>query len=330
MDAYPDIYFLPEWGQAYQSKEKGGELRTFEIRNEIGHVYYQFIIREIPLQKEGLKYYDIITPFGFSGPVILECAPKREQEMIRTFNDAFQEYCVQHRIVTEYVRFNGWINNMKDFEGIYEKRHHGTTVFIDLTVPNFFTDEFSSNARRLVKRSRENNVEIEFDFSGASSHEFARLYGLMVEKNAVTNEYYQFTEEFIRTSFNYLSGKQFIVNAKHEGKYIASALFLHHGDYLHSHLAANDPAYFRLAASSLITYEACRWGVDNGKKVFHLGGASNDRNLHRFKMGFTRTEPLDLLIGMKIRDHEVYNQLASIKEKMAGSLDEDYFPLYRG
>lgn len=330
METFPDIYFLREWGQAYQSKEKGGELKQFELKNEIGHVYYQFIKRKTPVQTDNQEYYDIITPFGFSGPVILECVTGKRKELSEMFNDAFQEYCMENNIVTEYVRFNGWINNLEDFKDFYDTRDHGTTVFIDLTVGDFFMDEFSSNTRRLVRKAQKNNVEIEFDFTGSSSHEFSRLYEMMVQKNEVTNEYYQFSEEFIRNSFNYLEGKQFFINAKYEGKYISSVLIIHHGDYLHYHLAANDPAYFRLAASSLITFEACRWGVENEKKTFHLGGASNDENLHRFKTGFTKTEPLELLIGMKIRNHEAYKDLVDVRATMGDPPDENYFPLYRG
>lgn len=330
MDTFPDIYFLPEWGQAYEAKETGGELRRFELENEIGHVSYQFIIRKTPVQTEEQVHYDTITPFGFSGPVILKCLPDRRKELSKIFDEAFQEYCMKNNIVTEYVRFNGWINNLQDFEDFYKTRNHGTTIFVDLTGEDFFRDEFSSNTRKQVRKSKKNNVEVELDYTGSSSHEFARLYEKMVKKNDVTNEYYQFSKEFIRDSFHYLSGKQFLINAKYEGKYISSVLIIHHGDFLHYHLAANDPDYFHLAGSSSLIYEACCWGVENGKKAFHLGGASNDENLHRFKMGFTKSEPLELLIGMKIRDHESYRELVTVRKKMAEPLYEGYFPLYRG
>ena len=330
METFPDIYFLPEWGRAYEVKEKGGELRRFELKNEIGHVYYQFIVRKTPVQTDEQEYYDTITPFGFSGPVILKCLPNRRKELSKIFDEAFQKYCLENHIVTEYVRFNGWINNLNDFEDFYKTRNHGTTVFIDLTGEDFFRDEFSSNTRRKVRKAQKNNVEVEIDYTGATSHEFCRLYAMMVKKNDVTNEYYQFSEGFIRESFNYLNGKQFLINAKYEGKYISSILIIHHGDSLHYHLAANDPDYFHLEGSSFLTFEACRWGVENGKKTFHLGGANDDENLHRFKMGFTKSEPLELLIGMKIRNHEAYKELVTIREKMTEPLYEGYFPLYRG
>lgn len=162
MISVPDIYFLPEWGKYFEEKEKNGEIRLFELKHELGHVYYQFIIRPIPIDIEGGIYYDTITPYGWSGPIVIECAPNRVDELCTQFNEKFQSYCEQNRIVTEYVRFNPWLKNLEDFREIYETRNHGTTLYIDLTVKDFFMEEFSSKARTQVRRAQKNNLEILF------------------------------------------------------------------------------------------------------------------------------------------------------------------------
>lgn len=325
----PDIYFLPEWGRYYEEKEQKGETKIFELKNEWGHVFYQFIVRPIPINADDTTYYDTITPYGFSGPIILHCSKGKKEELAAKFNEEFQKYCEENKIVTEYIRFNPWVQNLEDFKDFYSTRDHGSTLVIDLTVPDFFMDEFSSNARRQVRRAKKNDVEIEFDYTGFSIKEFHRLYNLMAKKNDI-DEYYMFTEEFLHRSFKALEGRQFIVSAKHEGKYVSAALVLHYGDYIHYHLAANDPDYYHLAGNSLIMYEACRWGVENGKAAMHLGGAGSDENLFRFKKAFTRTDTLDLLVGKKIRNKEIYDMLVNYKKSHGGIENENYFPLYRG
>ena len=325
----PDIYFLPEWGNFFETKEQEGKAQVFEINHEWGHVYYQFIVRPVPVQMEGLTYYDTITPYGFSGPIILSGDPEKKQQLAELFNEAFQKYCDEHRIVTEYIRFNPWLNNRLDFEQFYQFRDNGHTLYIDLTVDDFFMDQFASVARRQVRKAWKNNVEIEIDTTGESVAEFHRLYMLTAEKNQIA-PYYMFSEESLRRSFERFSGKQFLISAKHEGRYISSSLMLHHGDYLHYHLAANDPEFYSLAGNSLVIHEACRWGVEHGKKQLHLGGAGNDENLYRFKRNFTKTEPLELMMGKKVRNQEAYDQLVEAKLKNEQIQIPGYFPLYRG
>lgn len=330
MVAVPDIYFLTEWGKYFETKEKQGELTLFEFTHELGVIHYQFIMRPIPLPTGNVEYFDTITPYGFSGPVILECQEDKRQELVAEYDKAFQQYCDERNIVTEYVRFNPWIGNSKDFGPLYLLRNHGDMMYIDLTVNDFFMDEFSPKARTQVRKAQKNNVEIEFDFTGASAGEFHRLYALTSKKNQIDDPYYSFSEEFLHDSFAALDGRQFLLNAKYEGKCISSCFIVHHGEYMHSHLTANDPEFFRLAGNSLVHYEACRWGVENGKKEFQLGGTSSDENLYRFKRRFTKTEPLDLLIGRKIRNQKAYDLLTGIKQQRDGIGNTEYFPLYRG
>lgn len=328
MTIFPDIYFLPDWGKFFESKEEAGKLTIFELKNNIGHIFYQFILREIPISNGKTKYYDIITPYGFSGPVIISCPANRKEELTKSFDEEFQLYCEKNHIVTEYVRFNPWIQNLNDFKELYQLRDNGHTIYIDLSVPDFFMDEFSAKARTQVRKARKKNVEIEFDYSGSTAKEFHRLYQLMAKKNNVNNEYYLFSEEFLRNSFKAFEGKQFFINAIFEGKYISSSLVIHHGEYVHYHLTGNDPEYYHLAANSLILYEACRWGTENGKKEIHLGGGNDE--VIRFKKGFTKTQPLKLLMGKKIRNQKIYGELSAIRENEVESLNRDFFPLYRG
>lgn len=322
-----DIFFLPEWGKAYAKQEKGIN-EVFEFSTDYGHVYYQFVVRPIPIDVGDITYYDTITPFGPGGPVIISCAVGKRKELSAAFDAAFQNYCIDNNIVSEYVRFNTWVKNAEDFEDVYSIDNRGISMYIDLSVGDYFMEEFSSKARGQVRRAQKNNVEIEYDYEGTTIDEFHRLYEIMAKRNDIP-DHYRFSKELLAESFTLLKGKQFIVYAKYEGQFISASLYAHHGDFLHYHLTANDPEFFHVAGNSLILNEGCLWGVAHGKKQMHLGGATGDV-LYRFKHGFTKTAPLDILTGKKIRNETIYNLLVDYNVSRGAIENPEYFPLYRG
>ena len=323
----PDIFFLPEWGKIYARQEKG-EHEVFDFATDYGQVSYQFVVRPIPIDVGGVRYYDTITPFGPCGPVIIRCADGRRAELAASFDAAFQEYCNDHNIVSEYVRFNTWVKNAEDFENIYSLDNRGISTCIDLTVDDYFMDEFTSKTRGQVRRALKNNVEIEYDYTGSTIGEFHRLYEIMAKRNDIP-DHYRFSKELLAESFSLLEGKQFIVYAKYKGNYISGSLYAHHGDLLHYHLTANDPDFFHVAGNSLVLNEGCRWGVEHGMKHVHLGGSTGEE-LYRFKRGFTKTEPLDILTGKKIRNETIYKLLSDHQLSRGDVENPNYFPLYRG
>ncbi len=158
-------------------------------------------------------------------------------------------------------------------------------------------EEIAPRTRTKIRKAKKSGVEVEFDFQGKSLFEFERLYQMMAERNKIA-EYYLFSREFLYESFSTLKGKQFIINGKFQGEYISSAIFLQYGDYMHYHLAANDPNHYSLNANSLILNEACNWGVTHGKKQLHLGGAFSEQ-LFQFKRQFTKNGICDYYVGKK-------------------------------
>lgn len=327
MNKVPDIYFLPEWGKLFQEHDKG-KIDIFDYKCSLGNVYYQFIKRKIPFKLKGVQYWDTVTTYGFNGPVILEYKKDKKESLVLKFNEAFQQYCMDNQLVSEYIRFNPWLKNHLDFAQIYETKYNNYTLFTDLTKDDYFMEEFSSKIRNLIRKAIKQGVVLEYDFTGSTLKEFYRLYQFMVKKNRV-DAYYRFNFDFLMKSFEVLKEKQFIINAKLGAKYISSAIFLHYEDFLHYHFSANDPYYYSLNANSLILNEACKWGKTKGIKQLHLGGAFTDE-LFAFKKQFTRNGICDYYIGKKIRNKKIYDKLVDIKMKKDIIKNKEYFPFYRG
>ena len=282
----PDIYFEPVWGELNAQLEENGRYDQFVFKNEKGNVYYHFICRPVEYLVDGIQYFDTITPYGFNGPIILECEADQRQALAQDFNAAFDEYCQDNRLIAEYIRFSPWLRNHEDFNSIYTLRDNNQTFGIDLKCHDFFTEEFCSKCRNNVRKAQKSHVEIEFDFSGKSLDDFVRLYSFMAERNQISDTY-RFSREYIARTLDYCKENAFFVNAYFEGNIISSELILQSKHYLHGHLLGNDYTYNGLCSDSLITYELCRWGKENGKEMVHIGGAATE-SLKKYKMKYTR------------------------------------------
>ena len=102
MVGYPDIYFEPDYARLYETED----IRAVEYRFECeyGVITNLFMKRRIDVSLyDGKEYYDIITPYGYGGPVIHSVTDK--ERLIAAFMSDFQVYADRERIVDEFVRF---------------------------------------------------------------------------------------------------------------------------------------------------------------------------------------------------------------------------------
>ena len=93
----PDIYFESNWGELYATKDNGTH-QTFLFNSNLGQVYYSFVKRTIDIQVDGKTYFDIITPYGFSGPIVLDNGINKKNELLKEFKAAFDNYCSENLI----------------------------------------------------------------------------------------------------------------------------------------------------------------------------------------------------------------------------------------
>lgn len=318
----PDIYFEEFWGKLHSHLEQliYGQ---FEFKCGEGEGYYHFLKRKAPYLVDGKEYFDTITPYGFNGPVILDCDESGRKLFVRKFNEEFQKYCGDTGIIAEYVRFSPWLKNHLDFKEVYNTRYNNYTLGIDLT-KDFFMEEFSSKCRNMVRKSQKSGVVLQYDTTGETIDQFHHLYQMMARKNNIDSAY-MFSEDYFREIADKCGGRVFLLNAVYNGTIVSSAMFLISGSYLHYHFSANHDDYMNLAANNYILYEACRWGKAHGKKNLHLGGAFSE-SLFRFKKSFTKNGIYDFYVGTRIRNEEIYNQ----QIRMSGKEKNSYFPAYRG
>ncbi|HJE79559.1 MAG TPA: hypothetical protein K8V28_02790, partial [Enterococcus gallinarum] len=142
-----DIYFEDNYGRLYE-KKPSEIFEKFVLKNEYGCVTNKFIKRIIPIQLNDSqdKFYDIITPYGYGGPIIESLnSPSYKEKLIESYNKAFRNYADDNNIVSEFVRFHPIVRNAEDFNSIYQIKVDRTTFGTDLTQNDPIAYDFSNS-----------------------------------------------------------------------------------------------------------------------------------------------------------------------------------------
>jgi serine/alanine adding enzyme len=319
----PDIYFEAIWGELYVIKDNGKH-QIFSYSSNNGQAYYSFIKRKIDIDVDGETYFDIISPYGFSGPIVLNNKADLKDELLKEFKEAFDNYCYKNRIITDSCRFSPWLKNHVDFIHMYELMPNYTTIGIDLSVANIFIDELRSKKRNMIRKAEKLGVTVHFDFEAKNLDAFLSIYEKVIIRNKIS-EYYRFSKEFLLDNFQRLKGSILIAYAEYKGRIISIAIFLLSNNYIHYHLAANDLNFSGVPANDVLLFEIANFGKRNGFKYVMLGGGGGNTTLHSYKMGFTKNSEFAFFKGKRICNPNVYEKILSKCNKV----DMTFFPSYR-
>ncbi|MDE4085980.1 GNAT family N-acetyltransferase [Planococcus maritimus] len=323
-----DLYFEKNYGRLYEVIENG-QCKVFEFDHPLGHVRHQFIRREIPIPATGGPYFDIVTPYGYGGPVIKKCAEDRKAELVEMFEQAFGEYCAEHGIVSEFVRFHPVLGNALDFEDCYEVQYLRETVGTSLAAyEDPVQSEFSKSTRKNIRKALEAGVVYEIIESPKSLGEFKEIYHETMSRNNA-DAYYYFEEEYFTECLKYFADRIVLTKAIFEGQVIGMGLNFTYDDRIHTHLSGTLSDYSHAYPAYVLQYALTVWGKANGYRLIHDGGGrTNDPNdnLLMFKRQFGKNTRFDFYIGKKIWNKPAYQKLCELNAADAAT---EYFPAYR-
>ncbi|TWT03623.1 GNAT family N-acetyltransferase [Planomicrobium sp. CPCC 101079] len=318
-----EVYFDENFGRLHEAVE-GGTCEVFEFRSPSGTIRHMYIKREIPAAIEGETYYDLVTPFAYGGPVILDCEEDGEWDLVYEFVQAFDAYCKENRIVCEQVRFHPVAENAVDFMGCYETDWVGDTYGTNLKA---FSDpvreEFSLSCQNMIWSALEAGVEYRVTAKPESLEEFTEFYTKAVEGGEPGLGYFQecgnaFHEQLV------------LVKAVYKEQVIGMSLNFLSAGVLHTHLAVAHPGFAYLNPVHVMRFGLTLWGKDNGASMIHDGGwlvmNGGIHNVDSFKRQFSKHTRFKWCIGRRIWDEEMYGKLCKAMEMGSGA---DSFPAYR-
>lgn len=309
-DNYPDIYFTKIYGKACQFSD-GAKWELCKYKDLI----YIYLKKEFIF--EGIKYYDLLTPYGYSGYYF------ENEETLNEFIPLFRIESKKKNYLTEVIRQNPYIdiNLTKHYNKILTRK-----IFaINIEKYNNF-DEYLKNThkdnRRGYKIAIKNKLIFKIeDFNNDNLNEFLKIYNLTMN-HLNSTKYYYFNKEYFQTFFE-CKENVFFANVYHNNLIIASCLIFKFGNYLHYHLGGSYLEYRNLRPNNLIHCKVINYGIKNNYKLYVLGGGLKDNDsLYYFKSKISNCT-YDYTIFKNVLNEDIYNKICKNYDKL------DYFPIHR-
>lgn len=263
-------------------------------------------------------YFDFATPYGYGGWLL-----EGEGDPAPIF-EAYREWCKEHGIVSEFVRFSLFSSSRERYYGEVIPRTNNVVRALDRPMDEMLMD-FEHKVRKNLKKADASGLEIRIDTAGDDLTDFLRIYRATMDRNHAENEYY-FSEEFYR-QINTMHGHFAYFHVLYQGMVISTELVLMGAGIMYSYLGGTDEAYFAYRPNDFLKYHIIRWGVEHGYRQFVLGGGYGaDDGIFRYKKSFAPEGIVRFYTGQTVFDDTGYDTLCALR----GSLpDSGFFPRYR-
>jgi serine/alanine adding enzyme len=300
---YPDIYFTPEYGIACEySDDAIWELCQYK---DLIYVYLKK-----PIECEGKTYYDLITPYGYSGYYY------EKKETYDEFIPIFRKEAKEKNYITEVLRQNPYLNiNISGYNIITSKTIYG--IEID-NFDNYFKNILNGSKRNKFRKASKNNLSFEIikiENNILKKH-FIELYNDNMDRvNA--SKYYYFNDGYFKSLENIKNNYLILIKNK-DNDIIGSSIIFNSNNNIHYHLSCNDSSINCITDFLLIT-TLKNIGMN---KLFILGGGLKDGDsLSKFKKKLSNKE-FKYTIYKNILNKEIY-------DKLCQDTINDFFPSYR-
>lgn len=323
-----DLFFEKDYGKLYEKIERGS-CEVFEFTHALGSVYHQFIKKEIPVQLKDGPYFDLVTPYGYGGPLMTDIADGKKEELAQLFQEAFWSYCQENKIVGESVRFHPVFSNAHDFKSCYEIVHRRNTTGTNLKIyEDPVQSEFSKSCRRNIRKALKSGVSFSITINPPDLKEFKEIYYSTMDRNKAAEIYY-FDDDYFSDCLRRFGKNILLTEVTFEGKVIGMGLNFFYNDLIHTHLSGTLKDYHHLSPAYVLQYALTVWGKDNGISLIHDGGGRTrdpQDSLFLFKKQFGKNTEFEYYFGYKIWNEPIYQALC---EEAQVSRSGESFPAYR-
>ncbi len=327
-----DVFWLSGYVKAFQL-HGDGEPRLFYYNNP--HLQVRGInvvmwrdISQFPAFKSIVPpntWFDITTPYGYGGWLI-------EGTKTTCLFEAYDQWCVQHHVVSEFVRFHPLIKNYIPCVPFYQTVELGEVVAMALSSPKQILENMSGKNRNMIRKALKNDVQVYNGRFPQIYNEFRSIYNATMDKDHA-DSYYYFKPEFYDSMLKDLPYNVQVFYAVKDSQIIAASIILAANKKLTYHLSGSVAEYRSLAATNLLLYQVALWGYANGFESLYLGGGvgSAEDNLFKFKRAFYKGDLNHFYVGKKIYNQIQYDELIQLRSRKEKDWQiSSFFPQYRG
>lgn len=330
----------PGYVELYAGGEAQARCALYET--DSGQVFYPFLLRSIS-QETGTKpvatpAFDIISPYGYGGPLIVEKQPEKDAHSVGStslsiqkekkealFNGFYREFhhwALETHIVSEFVRFHLFSEAREHYYGLVE--HNNDNVVCDLQrTEEALWKSVQPKVRRRVRSALKRGLTVEQDSNCESLNDFLEVYHATMRRLNAKSFYY-FPKSFFESLKASLGEQVRLFNVRYEEKTVASMLLLTSETHVYSFLSGGLRSFFHLSGNDLLQYHTIRWALESGFITYVMGGGyqKND-GIFAFKEAFAPGSIQPFHTGKMIFDEQTYRSLSG------KTTCEGFFPAYR-
>ncbi|MFC4712914.1 hypothetical protein [Planococcus dechangensis] len=287
------------------------QYEVFEFQNEHGHIKHFFEKREIDIQVNGETYYDLVSPAGFGGPMIVMCSVDQKWDLIFDFKRAFEAYCIEQHIVSEAVEFHAPFGHPADFLECYEVDYERESFGIDVTKP---LDQIGKEDLSKLWNAIDSGVEYRI-FEGEAAIKAFEEFVHRSDKQMYldVNQYVELIGESTFDDF-------VVVELSYKNEVLAMSCSSVQEDAVYTHWTSAASSYQYFESEKLLKCALYLWAKEKG-----LQKAWSPKEKRQSKMAI-ETLIAPVCTGRKIWNERIYQELCDL-----GKIDKrvEFFPAYR-
>jgi len=320
-----EINFTEPYGRLYETIEDG-ELEFFNFKNKYGKVKNMFIKRKIPFDLDNKVFFDIVTPYGYGGPVIQETT--NEKKLLEGYFEAFSDYCQKNDIITEFIRFDLFENTQVRDQFYGDVTLVGKNIVRDLNLP--MTKDVRKSNLKNAELAKKSGIKIISDKTGEYIDDFLDVYYSTMERTGA-DDYYYFKKPFFEQIHETMKDQFIYFHAVMDDKVISTALILIGKEKSFAFLAGTLGEYYDYHPEALVELTTIQWLKDKGLAKYIIGGGhEGEDGIYLHKKGYARNGDYPFYVGKKVHDPIIYKKLINLR-KTIGDFDGEtsFFPKYR-
>jgi serine/alanine adding enzyme len=321
-----DIYFSPEYLHVNEFIIDG-KAECFIYKDSNCVILYPYLRRSINKS----IFYDLSSGYGFGGYIGW---PRNKG--ITEFRNAFHQYCIDHNIVSEFIRFHPFFYNHSLTNQENEViENYQPIVYSDFRQNNFDMKKMiNKEVWKKIKRAEKKSIEVSEDDQDITYQEFYRLYSETM-KRLQARKFYFFNQDFFQAIRKEMASSSILFTARYQGAMVGGLWILFGKTFSYNFLSCSDANYAHLGINDLLQWKGLEWAYLSGKQKHLLGGGrKGEDSLFRFKAKFSPDRQnyylgkIIHLSGTYAKLCERMNDFDSVEREQLGPMG--WFPYYRG
>jgi serine/alanine adding enzyme len=305
-----DIYFTTEYGKACEYSDNA--IWECCIYKDLIYVYLKKSYRF-----EATIYYDLITPYGYSGFYF------EKEDTFKEFIILFREKAIKLNYITEVVRQNPYINiHITDYEAITFKTTFGVTLSHFNKLDDYLYITHKDNKRGFnIALKNELLFKME-DYTETHLSNFKVVYEQTL-RHLNSDKYYYFNDAYYTVLGN-IPNRILFANVYKDTLLIASYMIIRYDDLLHYHLGGSLLAYRHLRPNNFAHCKTIEYGIEHNYRLYHLGGGVTEKDtLHTFKNKIA-SATFNYTIYKNVLNRDIYDRITRTSPENDG-----HFPIHR-